>query len=147
MFRNILIVCVGNICRSPMAEAILKYDAEQAGLPLSISSAGIGALQGRPADQHVQAILQDKNIDCSSHRAKQLTREMLTAADLVLVMENEHRKEIERFFPSACGKVHLLAKWQNVEIPDPYKKSREVFIDTYHLIKQSINDWQTKLWK
>lgn len=147
MFKNILIVCVGNICRSPMGEAIFKHIAQQADIPVSISSAGIAAMEGYQADPVVKQLLTDQGIDCSWHRARQLTKEMLSEADLVLVMEDGHRKEIERIYPSFCGKVHLLGKWCNFEIPDPYRKSKQFFEETYQLISQSINEWQKKLWK
>ena len=130
-----------------MGEALLKHRAQTGGLSLDVSSAGIGALVGYPADQTVQDLLSEQGIDCSAHRARQLNKEMLSASDLVLVMENGHRREIERKFPSACGKVHLFGKWSNFEIPDPYRKSRQVFTDTYRLISQGIDEWQTKLWK
>jgi protein-tyrosine phosphatase len=146
MFNKILIVCVGNICRSPMGEALLKHYAKQNDLPIEVSSAGIGALVGHPADSKVQEILMEQGINCSEHRARQLTAEILADAELVLVMESGHRREIERNFPSACGKVHLLGKWSNLEIPDPYKKSKEFFQETHRLIKQGINEWQVKLW-
>jgi len=146
MVNKILMVCVGNICRSPMAEAILKHRAQIANVPLTVSSAGIAALVGRSAVSEVQTLLAREGIDCSAHRARQLTSAMLLEADLVLVMEKNHRQEIERTFPSVCGKVHLLGKWENFEIPDPYKKSQQIFQDTHQLIIQGLDQWQAKLW-
>lgn len=145
MFNKILMVCIGNICRSPMAEALLKHKIQQ--FPsVIVMSAGIAAMVGKPVDLNVQEILTEKNIDCSAHRAQQLTSIMLREADLVLVMEQQHRKEIECTFPSVCGKVHLLGKWGNFEVPDPYKKSKQVFMETYQLIEQGIDQWRVKLW-
>lgn len=146
MFNKILVVCIGNICRSPMGEALLKHRAQQKRPSLMVSSAGIGALAGWPADSIVQEILLEQGIDCSGHRARQLTESMLLDSDLVLVMEKNHRREIERMFPNVCGKVHLLGKWDDFEIPDPYKKPRQFFQETYRLIVQGIDGWQAKLW-
>lgn len=146
MFNKILIVCVGNICRSPMCEAILKHRVQMAKLPVSISSAGIAALEGKPADPIVQELLLEQEIDCSSHRARQLTLPMLLEAELVLVMEQGHRKEIEYKFPNVCGKVHRLGKWGEFDVPDPYKKSKQIFKETYELIMQGIDQWQARLW-
>ncbi|EKD75545.1 MAG: hypothetical protein ACD_44C00104G0002, partial [uncultured bacterium] len=145
-FNNILIVCVGNICRSPMTEAIFKLHLQQAQSPIKVSSAGIGALIGHPADPFVNEILREqKGIDCSAHRARQLNKEMLAESELILVMENVHCKKIKRQFPAACGKVHLLGNWSNFEIPDPYKMPKQFFVDIYHLILQGVEEWQTKL--
>ena len=119
MFNKILILCIGNICRSPMGEAILKYHAQANNLALAVSSAGLGALSGHPADPLVQEILSEQGIDCSQHRARQVTAAMLMQAELVLVMEKKHRTEIMRLYPAATGKVHLLGKWRDVEIGDP----------------------------
>lgn len=147
MFNKILIVCIGNICRSPMVEAIFKHRLASTHPAVSVSSAGISAMVGKPADSHVQEILITEGIDCSMHRARQLTSAMLLETDLVLVMEEEQRKEITCTFPSVYGKVHLLGKWGGFEVPDPYKKPREFFDGTFHLVKQGIDQWQTRLWK
>lgn len=147
MFNKILVVCIGNICRSPMGEALLKQRAQQLGWPLSVSSAGIAAMVNHPADPMTQELLREEGMDSGAHRARQLTLPLLLASDLVLVMEKFHKSEIERLFPSACGKVHLLGKWDAFEIPDPYKKPKHVFQETYRLVKQGIDGWQAKLWK
>ena len=146
MFKNIVMVCIGNICRSPMAEAILRHRAQSKNISINISSAGIAALVGKPADSNVQELLLEEGIDCSAHKARQLTSAILLEAELVLVMEQNHRKEIECMFPNVCGKVHLLGKWGDFEVPDPYRKSREVFKDTHQLIMQGIDQWQARLW-
>jgi protein-tyrosine phosphatase len=130
-----------------MGEAILKHRFQMANLSITVSSAGIAALEGKSADLLVQELLLPKGIDCSSHRARQLTSPMLLEAELVLAMEQRHCKEIEYMFPSVCGKVHRLGKWDGFDIPDPYKKSKQVFMETYQLIVQGIDQWQERLWK
>ncbi len=147
MFSNILIVCEGNICRSPMAEMLLKERVKLNRAPVKITSAGLFALCGHPADPKVQEILLEEGIDCSSHRAIQLTQKMLLNADLVLVMEQQQCKKIKCDLPSVCGKVHLLGKWGNFEIPDPYRQTKEVFKNTFSLIQEAIDDWRQRLWK
>lgn len=146
MFNKILMVCVGNICRSPMAEAILKHKLSAKHPEISVTSAGIAALVGKAAHPIVQEILSSENIDCSLHQARQLTSVMLWEAELVLVMESDHRKEIECMFPNVCGKVHLLGKWGDFEIPDPFRQSKQIFMDTHQLIIKGIDQWQQKLW-
>jgi len=158
MFSNILVVCIGNICRSPMAEALLKARAPES---VHIHSAGIGALVGEPADPASVQLMQARGIDITAHRARQLSREMVSQAELILVMEDGHMQHIHSLSPAARGKVHCLGKWGDKvnsghgreyplgenEIPDPYKKSPEYFASILVLIEQGVDAWAEKLWK
>ncbi len=144
--KNILMVCVGNICRSPIAEGLLKDYAQKRDLPLQVSSAGLAAMLGRPADPNSIAIMQQRGIDIGRHQPRQLTFEMLQSANLVLVMEEWHQREIAEQFPSMYGKVHRIGKWGDFEIPDPYKLPKDAFIESCYLIEQGLHDWQKKLW-
>lgn len=140
MFNNILVVCVGNICRSPMAEGLFKEALKNKGK--KVHSAGLGALVDKPADSNSVQLLEDRGVDILAHRAKQLTVRMLADADLVLVMERDHVEGVTRLAPEARGKTMLLGKWNdNGDIPDPYKKSREVFQYAYELIESGVNSW------
>ncbi len=127
-----------------MGEAIFKHKLSH--LEVAISSAGLGALVNYPADPMVQELLKLENIDCSEHRARQVNKIMVDEADLILVMEKNHRNEMIRLFPSSCGKVHLLGKWSEFEIADPYKKPKEIFQNAYRLIAQGVDEWQKRLW-
>src|SRR5690606_13850075 len=101
---TILVVCVGNICRSPVAAAMLKkrYPEKQ------IFSAGIAAMDGAPADAMAQDIATREGLDLSPHRAQQLTGWMCERADLILVMEAEHKRLLEQKYPAARGKIFCL---------------------------------------
>ncbi len=144
MFNSILIVCVGNICRSPMAEALFKAHAPA---DVHIASAGIGALVGHAADDTAQQLMQQRGIDISAHTTRQLSRAMVNEADLILVMETRHQQHIHRVHPTTCGKVHLLGKWHKLEVPDPYQRSREHFTHALALIEQGVDAWAERLWK
>lgn len=140
VFERILLVCVGNICRSPTAEYLLRHrlDTVQA----TISSAGLGALEDHPMDATAATLLRENGIDGSAHRGRQLQPSMLREADLVLVMEKTHAARIARIAPEASGKVMLLGKWLGErEIPDPYGQSRPAFEHVYGLIDQAIARW------
>lgn len=115
--QSILVVCVGNICRSPMAEYLLKQDYPQ----LMIDSAGISGLSGHPADDKAQLCMQHLGIDISGHIAKKLNAEHLKKADLILVMSKNQQAYIEQTWPFAKGKVFRLGHWQNKNVPDPYQ--------------------------
>jgi protein-tyrosine phosphatase len=146
MFNNIVVVCLGNICRSPMGEGLLKQYAEENNLPLQIQSAGIKAMVGWRADPMAVEVMKNRNIDISQHEPMQLTLALLREVDLVLVMEGWQQKEIGCLFPSAYGKVHRLGKWGDFEIPDPYRKPIEHFEASCQLIEKGLQDWQKRLW-
>ncbi len=107
--KKVLFVCAGNLCRSFMAERIFRKLARQAGLHhVEASSAGLLDLGGAVADPNAVAILREKGIDGSLHRARTLTGEMVARADWVLVMEQSRLDEILRRFPDGEGKIRLL---------------------------------------
>jgi protein-tyrosine phosphatase len=139
--KNILVVCVGNICRSPMAEYLLKQQYSN----FIIESAGISGLTGRAADAKAQLCMQRLNIDISQHVARKLNVEQLKQADLVLVMSNNQLKHIEQTWPFVKGKVFRLGHWQNKNVPDPYQHDQTFFDDTCQLIQQCVADWKTHI--
>ncbi len=140
MFRNILIVCVGNICRSPAAEALLSSRLQGKGL--TISSAGIGALVGNPMDKTAHEVLADHGLEHMSHRARQVNSEMLHKADLILAMENSHIQHIRQIAPEVHGKTFLVGKWlDDTEVPDPYRQSKPAFEHVHSLLTQCVESW------
>lgn len=147
MLNNILIVCVGNICRSPMAEYLLRARLpERSGK--HISSAGIGALVGKPADETALALLKEQGINASEHVARQVTEEMLVDADLILAMEERHLKRLHETAPQIRGRAFLLGKWQeNQPVPDPYRQQRPAFEHAFQLIDQATESWLKYLGK
>ena len=144
MIRHILVVCVGNICRSPMAEAVLR-DALKVRKEVVVESAGLGALVGEPASGFSVELMQERGLDITGHRAQQLTPELITRADLILVMESGHRRAVDENEPTARGKLYRLGEWQDLEIPDPYRQPREAFEETLKLIDKGVADWVERL--
>jgi protein-tyrosine phosphatase len=144
MIRHILIVCVGNICRSPMAEAVLRNELRGQD-QLTVESAGLGALVGEPASQHAMVLMEERGIDISSHRAQQLTPELVRKADLILVMESRHKKAIESDDPATRGKVFRLGEWLNQEIADPHRLPRQAFEEALAGIDECVADWVERL--
>lgn len=139
-----MIVCIGNICRSPMAEVLLKHKQPQ----LNVFSSGLGALVGKPADPKSIALMSEKMIDLDKHCAQQINTVLVSASDLILTMEQKHVDAIQSKYPESRGKVHLIGKWNdNQEVPDPYKKGDDAFISALSLIEFGLESWQQKLWK
>jgi len=126
-----------------MAEGLLRSCAPE---DVVISSAGIGALVGEPADPIAVKLMQDRGIDISQHRARQLTLEIVREADLILVMEKRHMNAVHSISPSAHGKVHEIGKWIDAEVPDPYRKSPEYFEHILGLLERGVKAWCKKIW-
>ncbi len=138
MFQRILVVCVGNICRSPTAERLFQHYLPNA----TVSSAGIGALVGKPMDPTALAVLEEHGIDGGGHKARQLDDALIREADLILGMEQSHLDTIARRAPHATGRVFLLDKWgQQKNIPDPYRQQRPAFEHVYTMIDRAVQGW------
>lgn len=144
MLDRVLTVCSGNICRSPMAEGLLRA---RLGPARRVASAGLQAVVGRPADPEAVALLRERGIDISSHVARQLTPELLAEFDLVLVMEDAQRVELERLARSARGRVHRIGKFGGFEVEDPHRRGRPAFERALALIERGVDDFDRAFWR
>ncbi|NEN67474.1 protein tyrosine phosphatase [Escherichia coli] len=144
MFNSILVVCTGNICRSPIGERILKQL-----LPtMQVDSAGTAALIDHNADNSAIKIAKKHGISLEGHKGKQFTAKLARNYDLILAMEKIHINQIEKIAPEARGKTMLVGHWlENRDIPDPYRKSDEAFASVFVLIQRSSQLWVEKLIK
>lgn len=142
MFSSVLVVCTGNICRSPMAERIMKqYLPEK-----KICSAGLMAMVNHPADDTAVIVSGFHGVSLEGHKGTQFRSSMAGEFDLILVMENSHLEQISKIAPQARGKIMLLGHWlDHREIPDPYRKSQEAFESVFQLIDQACQRWAQKL--
>jgi protein-tyrosine phosphatase len=104
---EILMVCTGNTCRSPMAAAFLRKQFEDAGVEAVVSSTGI-LFEGKPATDHGVAVMADRGIDTSRHRSRKLRAEMVARADLVIGMAREHVAEALAFGPDIWERAFTL---------------------------------------
>ncbi len=129
-----------------MAEALLRARFAARGRGI-VSSAGIAALVGRPADPLAVDLLAERGIDISGHRARQLTPEMIGSADLVLVMEAAQQQEIERLSKAARGRVHRLGRFGDFEVEDPYRLTRSAFERALRQIERGLDDFDRVFWK
>ncbi len=144
-FRSVLMVCIGNICRSPMAEACLRRELERTGSACRVASAGLQALVGHPADRCARDVALEHGLDLSAHRARQLDVRMVRDHDLILVMEQEQVDMLLATYPFARGRVHRLGRWLDQEISDPYRRPREYFERAYERIQKNVEAWLERL--
>lgn len=139
--KRVLTVCIGNICRSPLAEVALRR-----ALPgWDISSAGLQALVGMPADPMSRAIATEQGLDLDAHRARQLTQLMAQQADVILVMESSHVQMLWQRVPTAMGKVFRLGHVDGFDIADPYRQPRQAFDAAWRAIEQGVDAWAPRL--
>lgn len=140
--NNVLVVCVGNICRSPVGEILLRNSLSDR---FEIRSAGLQALVGKHADPESIRWCNERGLDLGHHIAQQLTNEQTGWADLILVMEKHHRSEVGRRYPEYLGKNQLLGQWIGQDIPDPYHKTPEFFDHALSLVEQGVSSWVRRL--
>jgi len=146
VFGRILMVCVGNVCRSPMAAAALADRLGKRGVAVAVESAGTAALVGRPAEPIAQALMRERGLDLSGHRARQLTQEIIRSFELVLVMEAEEQKAVDAAFPSARGRVRRIGHFGRFDVPDPYGRERPAFERSLALIDRGLADFEKAFW-
>lgn len=144
MVKKILIVCIGNICRSPTAENLLR--GALAPTNIKVSSAGLAALVDSPIEPTARIVLEEHGFLPGEHKAIQLTPQAVSESDLVLVMEQRHINGVLNIAPEARGKVLMLGKWQgDREISDPYRQGKPAFVHAYALIEEAVHAWAQRL--
>ncbi len=142
--RSILFVCMGNICRSPLAEAVARKSFESAGLDIRVASAGtIGFHEGDPADPGAFDIAGLHGIDIDAHRARQVRREDFSNFDLVLALDDRNHADLLRASPAqAHEKIRRLLDFAadsgHREVPDPYELGRAAFAESLRLIEAGV---------
>lgn len=134
---TILLVCTGNLCRSPMAAALLRarLDEDEEHSDWHVISAGTWASEERPASEYAVAEMAERGIDIRSHRSRSVDVELMKQADLILVMTHNHAEALSLAFPDQAHKVHLLTEMagQAYDVSDPYGGTR---LEYSHIAKE-----------
>jgi protein-tyrosine phosphatase len=141
MKPSLLLVCEGNICRSPMAHGLFAHSLHG----WHVASAGLHAVVGRPADETSVRLLRERGIDITAHRATQVSRAACLAADVVLVMEARHRRALGDLYPQAWGRVYPLCDSPARDVPDPYCQREPAFRRALELIERGVAQWLVRL--
>jgi protein-tyrosine phosphatase len=129
-----------------MAAAVLSERAARRGVQVRIASAGLAALVGAPADPFAVDLMRSRGLDIAGHRARQLTLQMISDFELVIVMEAAHQKEIEARFPAARGRVQRLGRFGNFDVPDPFRRGRQAFEQALAGIDRGAGDLDRAFW-
>ena len=138
--RKILLVCLGNICRSPVAEGVLRAKAEARGLPVEVESAGTGAWHvGKGADSRMVSAAAGRGYDLRAHRARQADMGDFYIFDHIFAMDESNLADLKDLQP-ADGSASLemfLARTGRGEVPDPYYGGADGFQHVIDLVEEA----------
>ncbi|WP_435770657.1 low molecular weight protein-tyrosine-phosphatase [Nocardioides sp. SYSU DS0651] len=141
---RIAVICLGNICRSPMADVVLSARVEEAGLAdvVEVVSAGTGDWHvGEPMDRRAAALLTTQGYDAARHRAQQVDASWLATADLLLAMDRANLRDLRALGPVEGGRVRLFRDYDpqdpGGEVPDPYFGGDAGFADVLAMVERT----------
>ena len=130
--KRIITICSGNLCRSPMAERLVKREANDSGLSVAVISMGTLGLEARQAPREVIAVMEELGLDLRNHRSQGISLGILRHADTILVMEAAHERHLVKLDPGLQPKIVYAGSLDpddpTLEVEDPIGKDRETYL-------------------
>jgi protein-tyrosine-phosphatase len=142
-------VCTGNICRSPLAEYLMRAELDRIGVDDAVvTSAGTGAWEGSPASEGAYLVGLERDVDLSAHRGRLLTRDVVKEADVIFTMARHQRVRVEEL--GGKGRVHVLGEYagrvgEEAEVGDPFGADLEVYRATFDQLDALVRDVAQRL--
>ena len=139
---TVLMICTGNICRSPMGEGLLRTRLAREGLAdqIQVRSSGTHGIDGSPPSSYASVALHQMGIDIQGHRARTVTQQSIDDADLLLVMTHHHITFIKHHFRRTEGKLYLLSEMigQDFDVDDPYGGTETEYEQCAHQLSNTV---------
>ncbi len=142
--KVITIVCTGNVCRSPMAEYLLRHAllAEEAPLcEITVTSAGVSAFPGDPASGNAIRAMEKVGLDLNGHRSQPFSDHLAQVSDLILTMTSGHKDILHQLYPDNTAPVYRFREWVDKgsrEVPDPYGGPLGLYVETRDSLAEAV---------
>lgn len=146
---SVLFVCTANVCRSPMAMALMESKVKSQDDRWLIRSAGVWAMPGYPVAENTRLLMNEVGVDLSDYVSRPITPELMADSNLILTMENGQKEALKAAFPQYASKIYLLSEMigENNEVLDPIGRPMVDFKETAREIHRILTKGFDKIKK
>ena len=145
LIQRVAVICIGNICRSPMGEALFREGLSAREANIEVTSAGLGTVDGQPADPVAIKLMAERGLDITAYRSTRFSPASSIESDLILVMSKEMRDSVVSNWPLLQGRVYPLGHWGDYDIDDPYTRGEREFRKALKLIDTGVAQWLERI--